>query len=226
MKLSNETINVLKNFASINQGIIFKKGKVIKTISSQKTILAEATIGEEIPVDFGVYDLNNFLSVVSLHKDDPSFDFDEKHVVIFGNGGRSKIKYRFCDAKMIVTPPEKNIKMSDPEIVFNLKQTDLDWVLRAASVLGSPQVAVESNGQKISLVTFDTSNDSAHTDALEVADGNGDTYKMIFKTENLKMIPGDYEVSISSTGISNFKNAKVNLQYWIATEQGSNYTKV
>ena len=95
MKLSTDTINVLKNFASINQGILFKKGKVIKTISSQKTILAEATIGEDIPVDFGVYDLNNFLSVVSLHKDEPSFDFDDKHVMIQGNGGRSKIKYRF-----------------------------------------------------------------------------------------------------------------------------------
>ena len=225
MKLSNETISVLKNFASINQGILFKKGKVIKTVSSQKTILAEATIGEEIPVDFGVYDLNNFLSVVSLHKDEPSFDFDEKHVKIVGNGGRSNIKYRFCDAKMIVSPPEKGIKMSEPEISFVLKESDLDWVLRAASVLGSPQVAVESDGSKINLVTFDSSNDSAHTDSLEVADGNGDTYKMIFKTENLKMIPGDYEVSISSQGISNFKNKNVNLQYWIATEQGSSFTK-
>jgi hypothetical protein len=127
---------------------------------------------------------------------------------------------------MIVSPPDKEIKMADPEIVFDLKQSDLDWVLRAASVLGSPQVAVESDGQKINLVTFDSSNDSAHTDALEVADGNGDTYKMIFKTENLKMIAGDYEVSISSTGISNFKNKNVKIQYWIATEQGSNYTKV
>jgi hypothetical protein len=226
MKLSTDTIGVLKNFANINQGILFKQGKVIKTVSSQKTILAEATIGEEIPVDFGVYDLNNFLSVVSLHKDEPSFEFDDKQVTILGNGGRSKIKYRFCDAKMIVSPPDKEIKMADPEIVFDLKQSDLDWVLRAASVLGSPQVAVESDGQKINLVTFDSSNDSAHTDALEVADGNGDTYKMIFKTENLKMIPGDYEVSISSTGISNFKNKNVKIQYWIATEQGSNYTKV
>lgn len=225
MKLSNETMNVLKNFASINQGILLKQGKVIRTVSSQKTILAQAEIGEEIPVEFGVYDLNNFLSVVSLHKDDPSFDFDDKHVVIKGNGGRSKIKYRFCDPKMIVSPPDKDIKMNDPEIVFELKDSDLDWVLRAASVLGSPQVAVESDGTKISLVTFDTSNDSAHTDSLEVAEGNGDTYKMVFKTENLKMIPGTYKVSISSQGISNFKNTKVNLQYWIATEQGSTFTK-
>lgn len=225
MKLSNDTLNVLKNFASINQGIFFKKGKVIKTVSSQKTILAEAKLEEELPVDFGVYDLNNFLSVVSLHKDAPAFEFDDKHVVISGNGGRSKIKYRFCDPKMIVTPPEKSISMPDAEINFELKQSDLDWVLRAASVLGSPQVAVESDGTKINLVTFDASNDSAHTDSLEVADGNGDSYKMIFKTENLKMIPGDYDVSIASSGISNFKNKTVNLQYWIATEQGSSYTK-
>jgi len=225
MKLSNDTISVLKNFASINQGIYLKKGKKIKTISSQKTILAEASISEDVPVDFGVYDLNNFLSVVSLHKDNPSFDFDESHVIIAGNGGRSKIKYRFCDPKLINTPPEKNITMPSEDISFSLKATDLDWVLRAASVLGSPQVAVESDGKKISLVTFDVSNDAAHTDSLEVAEGNGDTYKMVFKTENLKMIPGDYTVILSSSGISNFRNQKVDLQYWIATEQGSKYTK-
>jgi hypothetical protein len=225
MKLSNETINVLKNFANINQGILLKKGKVIRTVSSQKTILAEATIGEEIPVEFGVYDLNNFLSAISLYKDNPSFDFDDKHVKIVRNDGKSVTDYRFCDPKMIVSPPDKNIKMDNPEISFELKLTDLEWVLKTAAVLGSPQVAVQSDGTKINLVTFDSSNDAAHTNSIEVADGNGDTYKMIFKTENLKMIPGDYDVSISSAGISHFKNKNVNLQYWIATEQGSTFTK-
>jgi len=225
MKLSNDTIGILKNFASINQGIYFKQGKTIKTISQQKTILAEAVISEEVPINFGVYDLNNFLSVVSLHKDTTTFDFDANHVIIAGNGGRSKIQYRFCDPKLITVPPEKEITMPSEEISFTLKESDLDWVLRAASVLGSPQIAVQSDGSKINLVTFDVSNDSAHTDSLEVQDGNGDTYKMIFKTENLKMISGDYDVTISSSGISNFKNKNVKIQYWIATEQGSKFTK-
>ena len=226
MKLSNETLSVLKNFGTINQGIYFKQGKTLKTVSSHKNILAEVTIKEEIPANFGVYDLNNFLSVVSLHKDDPSFEFDEKHVVIVGNKGRSKIKYRFCEPTMIVTPPEKQFVMPEAEITFTLSSEDFDWVLRAASVLSSPHIAIESDGKKISIVTLDLQNDSAHTDALEIAEGNGNKFKMIFKTENLtKVMPGSYEIAISSKGVSHFKNKNVPLQYFISTESGSKFEK-
>jgi len=224
MKLSNETLSVLKNFGAINQGILFKKGKTLKTVSSHKNILAEVTIKEDIPAEFGVYDLNNFLSVVSLHKDDPTFDFDDKHVVICGNKGRSKIKYRFCEPTMIVTPPEKQLTMPTAEISFSLTAEDFDWIMRAASVLSSPQVAIESDGKKVSIVTLDLQNDSAHTDSLELADGNGAKYRMVFKTENLsKILAGAYDVSISSKGISHFQHKNVPLQYWITTEQGSKF---
>ena len=227
MKLSSDTLSVLKNFGSINQGLLFKQGKTLKTVSSHKNILAEVTITEEIPTDFGVYDLNNFLSVVSLHKDDTSFDFDEKHVVIVGNKGRSKIKYRFCDPTMINTPPEKPLTMPEAEITFKLTSEDFDWILRAASVLSSPQVAIESDGKKINIVTIDLANDSAHTDALSIGDGDGSKYRMVFKTENLsKILAGGYEVAISSKGISNFKHKTQPLQYWITTEQGSKFEKV
>lgn len=226
MKLSNETLSVLKNFGAINQGILFKKGKTLKTVSSHKNILAEVTIKEDIPAEFGVYDLNNFLSVVSLHKDDPSFEFDSKHVVICGNKGRSKIKYRFCEPTMIVTPPEKQLTMPSPEISFELSGEDFDWIMRAANVLSSPQIAVESDGSKIQIVTLDLQNDSAHTDALEISDGNGDKYRMVFKTENLsKLMSGSYTVSISSKGISHFKHKTADLQYWITTETGSKFEK-
>lgn len=226
MKLSNETLAVLKNFGNINQGILFKQGKTLKTVSSHRNILAEVSITEEIPTEFGVYDLNNFLSVVSLHKDEPTFDFDSHHVVIQGNKGRSKIKYRFCDPNMIVTAPDKAINMPEPEIAFNLSSEDFDWVLRAASVLSSPQVAIDSDGKTLSIVTLDLQNDSAHTDSLEIADGNGDKYRMIFKTENLtKLMPGSYEVKISSAGIAHFQNNKINLQYWVTTETGSKFEK-
>jgi hypothetical protein len=227
MKLSGETLSVLKNFGTINQGIFFKQGKTLKTVSSHKNILAEVTIKEEIPADFGVYDLNNFLSVVSLHKDDPSFEFDEKHVVIVGNKGRSKIKYRFCEPTMIVTPPEKQFVMPEAEIKFTFSSEDFDWVLRAASVLSSPHIAIESDGKKVSIVTLDLQNDAAHTDALEIAEGNGNKFKMIFKTENLtKVLPGVYEVAISSKGVSHFKNKNVPLQYYISTEAGSKFEAV
>jgi len=226
MKLSNETISVLKNFGAINQGILFKQGKTLKTVSSHKNILAQVDIKEDIPAEFGIYDLNNFLSVISLHKDDPSFEFDDKQVTIVGNKGRSKIKYRFTPANMIVTPPEKALTMPEAEIKFDLSSEDFEWVMRAAGVLASPQIAIESDGKKVTVVTLDLANDSAHTDALEIAEGNGNKYKMVFKTENItKIMSGSYEVSISSKGISHFKNKNLPLQYWITTEQGSKFEK-
>jgi hypothetical protein len=227
MKLSNETLSVLKNFGAINQGIMFKKGNTLRTISSLKSILAEVSIKENIPSEFGVYDLNNFLSVVSLHKDDPSFEFDEKHVVIVGNKGRSKIKYRFCEPTMITLPPEKQVTMPDPEISFEFSSEDFDWIMKAASVLSSPQVAVESDGKIVSVITLDLQNDSAHTEALTLdVPGTGSKYRMIFKTENVsKILPGSYEVKISSKGIAHFKNKNIPLQYWISTEAGSKFEK-
>lgn len=227
MKLSSETIGVLKNFGSINSGIFLKKGKTVKTVSSHKNILAQATIPDEIPADFGIYDLNEFLSVVSLHKDDLNLEFDSKNVVISGLKGRSKIKYRSCDATMVVSPPDKALALNDPEIQFDLNAEDFRWILDAANVLGSPQISVESDGTKITLNTIDVSNDSAHTESLELdVEGSGNKYKMVFKTENIsKILSGSYEVKISSKGISHFKNKKTALEYWITTEVGSTFQK-
>ena len=226
MQLSSDTIKVLKNFGNINQGIYFKQGKVLKTMSSGKNILAEVTIKEDIPTSFGIYDLNKFLFVVSLHSDNPTFQFSEKEVEILGNKGRSKIKYRFCEPTMINTPPEKQLTLPSVDCSFELSAEDFDWVLKSAGVLGSPQIAIVSDGSKVSILTFDSSDSSAHTDSLEVADGNGDKFRFIFKTENLsKLFEGSYDVQISSKGISNFKHKGVDLQYWISTETGSTFTK-
>jgi len=226
MQLSKDTINILKNFGAINQGIYFKQGKVLKTMSSGKNILAEVTISEDIPTNFGIYDLNKFLSVVSLHKDTPTFEFSEKEVKILGNKGRSKISYRFCEPTMINVPPEKQLTMPSPEVSFELSDEDFKWVMNAAGVLQSPQIAVESDGSKISILAFDSSDSSAHTDSLEIAAGNGDKFRFIFKTEHLsKLLDGAYDIQISSKGISNFKHKGVNLQYWISTETGSTFTK-
>ena len=212
MKLSNDTLTVLKNFASINQGIFFKKGKTLRTVSNQKNVMAEATITEEIPTDFGVFDLNNFLTVLSLHKDDTNLDFQDNNVLISGMKGRSKIKYRFCAPSMITIPPEKQLAVPDPEISFELSAEDFDWIMRAANVLSTPHIIVESDGSK-------------HTDSLQITKGNGDKYRMIFKTENFKMLSGGYEVKISSKGISHFKHKTSNIQYWVATEAGSKFEK-
>lgn len=224
MKLSNETLSILKNFATINTGLVFKEGKTIKTISGNKNILAQAGISEDIPAEFGVYDLNNFLTVLSLHKDEPSIEFGDKQATISGMSGRSKLNYRFCDPTMVVAPPEKPIAMPEPEIAFELSEDDLKWILSSASVLNTPNVAVVSNGSKVSVLTFDASNDAASTNTLDVADGTGSTYKMIFKTEALKMIPGSYDVKISSKGVSHFKHKTRDIQYWITTEAGSTFS--
>jgi hypothetical protein len=226
MQLSTDTIEVLKNFGKINQGILFKKGSVLKTISSQKNILAQVTIKEDIPSEFGIYDLNKFLSVVSLHKDTPTFEFAEKEVKIVGNKGRSKIRYRFASANTINTPPEKELVMPSPEVSVSLTEEDFKWVMDSAGVLGSPQIAIESDGEKVSLLAFDSVDDSTHTDSLDICAGNGDKYRFIFKTEHIaKLLNGGYDVQISSKGISNFKHKTVNLQYWVSTETGSTFTK-
>ena len=225
MKLSNDTLTVLKNFASINKNIMLKRGKTLKTISGGKNVIAEATILEEIPTDFGVYDLNEFLSILSLHKDGAVLDFDSETVLISGQKGRSKTKYRFCSPNLILAAPEKPVAMPDAEISFEISAEDFDWVMRAASVLSSANIIVESDGTTVFVTTTDLANSSAHTDSLEIAKGNGDSYRMCFKTENFKMLAGGYDVKISSKGISNFKHKTLNVQYWIATEAGSTYTK-
>ena len=125
---------------------------------------------------------------------------------------------------MIVTPPEKPLTMPDAEISITLNEDTFNKILRTASVLASPQVAIESDGTLINVSTLDTQNDSAHTNTIEIAAGDSNKYRMIFKTENLaKILPGSYDVKISSKGISNFKNKNVAIQYWISTEQGSKF---
>jgi hypothetical protein len=223
MKLSNDTLNVLKNFASINSNVLFKKGKTVKIVSPRRNILAEAVISEEIPRQFGIYDLNNFLSVLSIHDSDMTLDFDDKNVLISGYKGRSKMKYRFCPEKMITVPPEQGIAMPNPEISFDLSNEDVEWILRVANVLSSPQIVVESDGKTINITVLDLQDDAAHTDSIEICNGNGDVYNMIFKTENWKLLPGSYEVNISSKGIAHFKHKSVDIQYWVTTEAGTTF---
>lgn len=216
MKLSNETLTVLKNFAGINSGIEFKSGNKIATISTTKTVLAKATLTDEFPQDFCIYDLNQFLSVHSLNKD-TELEFDPSHVIF--KSGRSKTKYRTTAKTMIVSPPDKELKLPTVDGQFSLKEDDLAQVLKNASVLQSPNIAFECDGSKISVTTFNAKDDSAHTNTIEIGDvENGKVFKAVFLTENFKMIPGSYTVEISSQGLASFKNEKGDLQYWIAIE--------
>ncbi len=216
MKLSNETLTVLKNFSGINQGIQFKKGSKLTTVSVGKTVLAQANLKDEFPQDFCVYDLNQFLSVNSLFKDSAELDFDESNVIF--KSGRSKVKYRMTAKEMIVTPPEKDITLPSVDCEFVLTQDDYEWIMKTASVLSSPHIGIQSDGDKVEIITFDANDNSAHTNSIQVGEGNGKVYKIVFKTENIKMIPGSYTAKISFKGIGHFQNNTNDIQYWIAFE--------
>jgi hypothetical protein len=215
MKLSSETLVVLKNFATINEGIQFKKGTKLATVSASKTVLAEANLKDPFPDEFCVDDLNQFLSIYNSY-DKPELVFDE-HNINF-KSGRSGTKFRKTAKSMIVTPPEKTLTMPSADVNFTLAAEDYANIMKHASLISAPNIAIQSDGETLELVAFDASNDSAHTSSIQLGDGNGKKYKIVFKTENIKLIPGSYEVTISFKGIGHFKNTKDDIQYWIAFE--------
>lgn len=217
MKLSNETLTVLKNFSNINQGIQFKKGKKLTTVSSGKTVLAQANLKDEFPKDFCVYDLNKFLLVCNAKKD-YELDFTESDIIFKTKNGKNESTYRMTSPEMIVTPPSKEISLPSVDCEFTLTAEDYDNVIKMASLYSSPHIAIKSDGKKIYIVAFDADDNSADTDSTEVGDSNGKKYNIVFKTENIKLIPGSYQVQISFKGIGHFKNTKDDIQYWIAFE--------
>lgn len=224
MKLSESTLEVLKNFSTINQGIVIQPGKVIKTIGKSKNILAEYVADEEFKQKFGIYELTSLLAVLTLEKDTPEIEFNSKSMKIVSLAGRRKMEYRFCDEEMITTPPEKGIQMPKAEIKFEISADDFATIERSVRVLSSQNIAIVSDGKKIYVKNYDATNDAAATSELEICESNGDIYNMIFKEESWKMIPGSYEVSVSSKGVAHFKHKERNLQYWVTTEAGSTYT--
>lgn len=217
MKFSKNTLNILKNYASINPSIFFKRGNLLRTLNKGKTILVEATIDETVPADFGVQDLNQLLSILSIDSA-PELSLHKNDVVVSGFGGRSKITYRCCDSSMMKTPPEKNIELPSQDASFLLTEPDLAWVLKTASILGSPNIALIGTGGQMALRTLDVHDNSAHTDTLTVGPWIGEDFEFIFKTENWKLLPGTYAVTLSNGGAAHFQNQERKLQYWIATE--------
>ncbi len=217
MLLSENTLTVLKNYATIRTGILFREGNVIRTINEGKTILSAATIDEHIPSEFGISDLSQFLSLISLHKSSPNLTIRGNNVLI--EGGRSLITYRWCAAEMIKgAPTNKEIVLPSNDISFILTEDDFNWVMRASSVLKSANIAVVGEGGKVFIKTYDATNDSEPFDTLEVATYTGSDAFFLFRTENWKMIPGSYTITISSQGISSFESQTRKITYWIALE--------
>lgn len=215
MKISSRTAQVLKNFSTINQSLLFKPGKTITTISPQKTVLAKANVGEEFDKQFAIFDLARFLGVMSLFND-PEIKLEDKFAVIKDNN--QKVNYTYADPTMIIVPPDKSINMKEAEISFTLTADSLARITKAMSVLQTPEIAVVGNEGSIFIETFDSKNSTSDNFSVLVGT-TSHTFKMVFKVENIKLMPGDYEVKISSKGIGHFTSTDV--EYWITTEATS-----
>ena len=219
MKLSNNTTNILKNFSQINQSILIKEGNKLKTISVMKNILAEAEVEEDFEKDFAIYDLNQFLSGLSLY-DSPDLDFGDTYLTI--RDGRRRAKYFFADPDVIVSPPEKEITLPTRDVCFTVATQQLDKLLKAASIYQVPDLSAVGRNGKIELVVRDKKNDTSHEFSEEVGETDVE-FSFNFKVENIKIIPGAYDVVISSKLLAEFTNKNTDLKYYIALEPDSTF---
>ena len=217
MKLSKDTLALFKNFAGINSNLLLKSGNKLATISAQKNVMSDATVAETFP-DFGIYDLNEFLGAMSLF-DDPELTFSDKYVTI--QEGSNSIKYFAADAT-VLTAPQKSITFPEAEIEFKLTTTMLNMIQKTASVLRASDVAIVGDGSTMSVVVGDKKNATGNSYSANV--GTTDkTFKVNLKVENLKMLPGDYNVSVSSKKISRFQSTSTDLVYYVAVEADSTF---
>lgn len=220
MKLSDSTVNILKNFSNINQSLLFKEGKKLRTISVMKNILAEVEVTEEFPKDFGIYDLNQFLNGLSLHQS-PELDIENDSYMVIREG-KMRSKYFFADPNVIISPPEKDIVLTSEEISFDLNTQQLDKLLKASAVYQLPDLSVVGENGVVKLVVSDRKNDTSNDFSIIVGETES-RFSFNFKVENIKILPGSYTVSISKKLLSKFVNSDKNLTYWIALEPDSFY---
>ena len=220
MKLSESTLSLLKNFSTINQSILFKQGNRLRTISVMKNILAEATIGEDLPKDFGIYDLNQFLNGLALHNN-PELDFEDESYVIIKEG-RSRSKYFFADPNVIITPPEKSITLPSEDVTFQLSTDQLDKLLKAAAIYQSPDLSVIGENGVVKILIRDKKNETSNTFA-ETVGVTESTFSFNFKVENMKILPGTYDVVVSQKLLSRFTNKNHDITYFIALEPDSTF---
>ena len=220
MKLSEKTFTLLKNFATINNSVLVKKGSKLRTISIAKNILAEATVNEEFPRDFAIYDLNQFLNGLGLHQD-PELDFKEQSYMNIREGKR-RVKYFYADPNVIVAPPDKEISLPSEDVHFQLDSVTLEKLLKAAAVYQLPDLSAVGEAGVVKLVARDKKNDTSNEFAIVVGETDKE-FVFNFKVENIKIIPGAYDVIVSSKLLSQFTNENYNLKYYIALEPDSTF---
>tara|TARA_Y100001935_G_C17126756_1_gene418508 strand:- start:24 stop:698 length:675 start_codon:yes stop_codon:yes gene_type:complete len=222
MELKDETLSVLKNYASINPNIVIQEGNTIKTMTEARNVLSSATLAEDFPQEFGIYDLNEFLGVISL-VGEPRLKFENDYVVVTDSSNRSRVKYFYSDPEMLTTPT-KDVKMPPADVSFTLDQDTLGRIKRAASTLGHSELSITGKDGVLSLSVIDSQNATSNAFSIDVSgEFAGDNFNFVFNIANLKMIPGDYEVGISSKLISHFVNKEMGIEYWIALEKTSTF---
>jgi len=219
MKFSDRTLTVLKSFATINKSIVMKPGKTLRTITPEKTLIAIANLEDEFPSEAIVYDLSRFLSILSLYQD-PDVEFHDKYFTI--SEGKRKTKYVYADISMVISAPEKEIAIPSEDVKVNVEWNDLQSVLKAAGVLQFGEVAFIGEDGKCFLRAIDSKNPSSDTFGVEIGETN-DRFTIIIKTDNLKVLPQDYEVTLCAKGISHFKGSDVS--YFVGIDTKSTYTK-
>ena len=223
MKLSDSTLSLLKNFSTINQSILFNKGNKLRTISVMKNILAEATVSEEFPKDFGVYELNQFLNGMALYNS-PELDFqDDSYVVI--KEGRSRSKFFFAEPNVIVTPPDKPLELPSEDVTFEVSTEQLEKLLKAAAIYQLPDLSVVGDSNGVKIVVRDKKNDTSNDFSITVGE-TSDIFSFNFKVENMKILPGTYDVVVSQKLLSRFTSKNHDLTYYIALEPDSTFGEV
>jgi len=221
MKLSKSTIDILKNFKEINQSILFKQGNNLRTISVMKNILAEATIEEELPKDFGIYDLNQFLNGIDVLYKNPDFDFQNDGYVVIKEG-RMRSKFFFADPNVIITPPDKAIELPSEDVTFDLGTEQLNKLLKAANLYQLPDLSVVGEDGVVKLVVRDKKNETSNIFSIIVGETES-VFAFNFKVENIKILPGTYDVVVSQKLLSRFTSKNHNLTYFIALEPDSTF---
>ncbi len=221
MKLSKNFLELLKNFSTINSGIVFKPGNTLRTMNGLKTILAQAEIEETFFQEFGIYDLNKLLALLSLNKDSPELEVEESSLVIPGLGGKGKIRHRFTDLSMITVPKEGTISTKNVEVQFTLQKEVLDWIWSVSSILKCPQTVIQGEaGEDMTINAMDINGKIVDSAAVTLETAAKKNFRAVINNDNLKVLAGAYDMKITR-GCAHFSSKTRELQYWIAIENAT-----
>ena len=216
MNLSENTLAVLKNFSTINSGVVLNSGKTQKTISPEKSILVEATLEDNIPSQFGIYDLNQFLGNLTTLRN-PELSFNKDTVTL--DDGELSFDYRACSANLIITPPEKELVLKSVDVTFALPNDTLQKLLKVATMNSLPNLSVVGKNGELLLKIHERANDTSNSGTIKIGEYAGQDFTASFKTDNLKLLPNDYNVEIQKGAFAKFENAAKTLKYFIALEK-------